>query len=324
MLQAQFVLAEVSLPELAYEINREHQLCSDAMGDAVQHAIRVGELLIEAKAKCQHGEWLGWVEANCNFTDRTAQRYMRIAWRREEVESNATRVSHLQDAIDLLAEPKEKPPVLFEPHQYTTEFLNNRATWQPGHDYGIENQVKNDSPELRDVFIEPSKPHVANNSGNNEWYTPPEYIEAARLVMGGIDLDPASSDIANRTVKAEKYYTADDDGLVKEWAGKVWMNPPYSADLIGRFTEKLASSYSSGDVAEAIVLVNNATETGWFKAMADVAAAVVFVKGRIKYLNSIGQPENAPLQGQAILYFGTNISSFIDVFRVFGWCAIIE
>jgi ParB family chromosome partitioning protein len=55
--------------------------------------------------------------------------------------------------------------------------------------------------------------HVSANTGVPEWYTPPEYIEAARAVRGEIDLDPASSDIAQKTVKALHYFTLDDDGL---------------------------------------------------------------------------------------------------------------
>ena len=58
--------------------------------------------------------------------------------------------------------------------------------------------------------------HVANNSGNNEWYTPAKYIDMARTVMGSIDTDPASSEIANRTVQAATIYTADDDGRTKK------------------------------------------------------------------------------------------------------------
>lgn len=70
------------------------------------------------------------------------------------------------------------------------------------------------------------KPHVAFNSGNNEWYTPKEIIDAAREVMGEIDLDPASSELANKTVRAEKFYTINSDGLTKEWHGRIWLNPP--------------------------------------------------------------------------------------------------
>ena len=51
-------------------------------------------------------------------------------------------------------------------------------------------------------------PHVANNSGENEWYTPIDYINDAREVMGSIDVDPASSDIANEIVKATQYFTS--------------------------------------------------------------------------------------------------------------------
>ena len=52
---------------------------------------------------------------------------------------------------------------------------------------------------------------LLQDSGTVEYYTDPRIIEAARRVMGGIDLDPASSQLANRTVKAEMFFSLQDD-----------------------------------------------------------------------------------------------------------------
>lgn len=168
-----------------------------------------------------------------------------------------------------------------------------------------------------------NKPHVSYNSGENEWYTPPEYIEAARRVLGTIDLDPASSDHANETVKAAKFYTIETDGLAHQWQGKVWMNPPYAGDWIKQFASKFASHVKQGDITEGIVLVNNATETQWFLELVKTASAIVFLTGRIKYLSPTGE-KNAPLQGQAIIYFGERSEAFRSEFDRFGWGATLS
>ena len=145
-----------------------------------------------------------------------------------------------------------------------------------------------------------------------------EFIDAAYCVMGGIDLDPASSLIANQIIKANKYFTAENNGLVHPWKGRVWMNPPYSGDLVGKFADKLVKHLQDGDISEAIVLVNNATETIWFQTLLSEASSVCFPKGRIRFIDTNGDQSNAPLQGQAILYFGKNIIRFNSEFEIFG------
>ena len=173
----------------------------------------------------------------------------------------------------------------------------------------------------KSVVLEVQKrPHVANNSGNNEWYTPAEYIEAARKAMGSIDTDPASNDIANKVVKAEKYYTIETNGLAHDWTGNVWMNPPYSSDLISKFVEKLKEQRANYN--QAIILVNNATETQWFYEIVKIASAVCFPKSRVKFYMPDGKT-GAPLQGQAVLYVGDNYEKFISAFGGIGWTAKI-
>jgi len=174
-----------------------------------------------------------------------------------------------------------------------------------------EKKLKNPNRE------EEKNVHVSNNSGENEWYTPEIYIKAARNVMGGIDLDPATSEVANRIVKASTYFTAQDDGLTRDWpVGRIWMNPPYAQPLMGQFAEKMAKEVERG--SESVVLVNNATETVWFQRMAGVCNAICFPRGRIRFLDPEGNPSGAPLQGQAIIYSGPNFEKFQSEFEGFG------
>lgn len=80
------------------------------------------------------------------------------------------------------------------------------------------------------------KPFVLHNSqGNNEWYTPAPIIERVRRVLGAIDCDPASSDVANQTVQAAKYFTSNRSGLEigVEWADREWLLPPPCSCAVG-------------------------------------------------------------------------------------------
>ena len=87
---------EVVLDNLAQRINAEHEACRDAATAAVEHAVRAGELLIEAKAGLTHGDWTSWLEVKCSFADRTARAYMRLARELPKLdEGNRQRVADL-------------------------------------------------------------------------------------------------------------------------------------------------------------------------------------------------------------------------------------
>jgi hypothetical protein len=102
------------LAHLAAAINDAHAAAEHAMNDALQHARRCGELLMQAKAQCAHGEWLPWLGANFRASERTARGYMSLARRWDELPTQNGNALPIRDALAALAEPRPTVPAVAE------------------------------------------------------------------------------------------------------------------------------------------------------------------------------------------------------------------
>ena len=74
----QMILRTATGLSLGDEINRAHDAVVSSLNDAVAHATECRRLLLEAKTKCKHGEWLPWLEQNFKGSQRTARNYMKL------------------------------------------------------------------------------------------------------------------------------------------------------------------------------------------------------------------------------------------------------
>jgi phage N-6-adenine-methyltransferase len=266
------VLSEIeTLGTLAEQINEEHRAFFGSLEKTAEHGIRAGELLTEAKSRCKHGQWLGWLENNFEGSVRSAQVYMQLFEKRDEIRAKTQSSAHLSI-----------------------------------------------SGMLKEVVSN----HRALGTGENEWYTPTDVIEDVRDVFGVIELDPASSHAAQKVVGAKHYFTAEDDALSRHWFGKVFLNPPYSKELMPHFASKLVEELKAGRVSEAIVLTHNYTETSWFQTVGSAARVICLPRRRIAFVKQDGEVSK-PTQGQAVFYCGGNPEAFTDVFKERGliaWC----
>jgi phage N-6-adenine-methyltransferase len=174
----------------------------------------------------------------------------------------------------------------------------------------------------RAAFLEiPDDVRGTTGTGENEWFTPVEYIERARSVLGEIDLDPATHEHAQQVVRATRYFTKEDNGLQHEWHGRVWLNPPYAQPWIAQFATKICEERLAGRVTAAIMLTHNYTDTSWFQQLAAIADAICFTRGRVKFYEPNGEIA-APTQGQAFFYFGDQVERFAIAFREVGFVVL--
>src|SRR5262245_55434393 len=166
---------------------------SAAWRSALDDIIETGALLIEAKAALPHGEFEAMIEAELPFGKRTAQMLMKVA-----ADSRLTNAKHAS---------------LLPPSWYTLYELSKL----PDDVFAAKLADGTIHPEMQRKDLTgtdhgDSLPDLARNTiatkwtGNPESFTPSIYIEAARAVMDGIDLDPASNAHANETVKAREFF----------------------------------------------------------------------------------------------------------------------
>ena len=88
-----------NLATWAADINHHHQQACLRAGEAINHAIEAGKLLIAVKQRLPHGEFGNWLEKNIQVTQRQAQRYIAAAQGKpvpvRAIASNTTPVSYL-------------------------------------------------------------------------------------------------------------------------------------------------------------------------------------------------------------------------------------
>jgi ParB family transcriptional regulator, chromosome partitioning protein len=152
-----------------------------------------------------------------------------------------------------------------------------------------------------------------------EWYTPPWVVAMVASVLGEIDLDPASCEMAQRWIRAAKYYTKEQDGLSRSWFGRVWLNPPF--ENAPRFVEYLVEEFEQGRVYEAVLLVNSNLGYKWYEDLW-IHYPVCMIRDRMRFINEQGIMAGAAAKrAQTLVLFHRTpetLDRFVRAFTPFG------
>lgn len=126
--------------------------------------------------------------------------------------------------------------------------------------------------------------------GKDEWLTPPEIIKA----LGEFDLDPCSP-INRPWDTAKAHLTVIDDGLVSEWGGRIWLNPPYG-DECWKWLHRLA--YHKNGIALIFARTGSA---GFCREVWRKAHSLLFIEGRLYFYHVSGVRAKHNSGGDSVL-----------------------
>lgn len=138
---------------------------------------------------------------------------------------------------------------------------------------------------------------------SDEFYTPQRVTSA----LGKFNLDPCAGPTTQHG--AVNYRRPDDDGLVLNWFGRVWLNPPYSNiyEWSAKFQEH----------ANGIILVSARCETGWFQRLASAASGLLLMKGRLRF-DRPGLPGAGPTVGSVLIAYGKENANALRICDLAG------
>lgn len=142
------------------------------------------------------------------------------------------------------------------------------------------------------------------SSATDEWATPQPFFDRLAEEFGGFDLDPCC---LPSSAKAPRYFTPETDGLASDWAGKVWLNPPYGR-TIGLWTSKARESVRTGQAEIVVGLLPARTDTAWWHRDVMTASEVRLVRGRLRFGTATA---GAPFPSVVVVWrAGENVPTF--------------
>jgi len=156
----------------------------------------------------------------------------------------------------------------------------------------------------------------------DNYYTPFFLLKKERAVMGNIELDPCSSELANETVQADRIFTLENSMFRNPINCKTMhFNPPYSNPA--PFVERIVYEYQQGNIGQVIGIFNTDNSTRWFSEITKIAQAYCFLSDRVQFIDATQtrvekiKSNNKP---QFMFYSGNNADKFLFEFSDIGLC----